>query len=341
MPEKINIDDMFVLKFNAGSDTVDMLPGRDVYNEASFTMLNKRPVDELRAHIIKGVTVDPVDTAPFTPKLLCENILIDGSLVIFSYGDTVEFLTDVEIIDEGLAYQWLNVGAENESCRMFSLSYDGTDPYWQVVEYTGLGTDKEQTVDEYTLTIEQVYIFPNDKGILFYPQLMYRHLEHIELTVKEQTKKENLKTIVTGYTGNIQQAKREFAKDNRVIFMDGDNVKVLDVSNPDLLQKLFDQTAILEPKYLASCHLSHPNDVSGVSGRSRKYLMTPMTSFVDTVRTQMTTIYSDFGHTVTFSKSIVDDVDEKSKEYDLLFKAKTDGAITEDEFNTKVSSVLI
>jgi hypothetical protein len=345
MPEKLDLDNIYTEKFQIGNDEIELISGRAIFDEASFTMLNKRPVGELKAHILKGATVDgdnSADTMPFTPAVLCENLLVDGSLAIFSYGDTYEFLPDAEVIDAGLVYQWLNIGEDNEMLRQFVLSLDEKQtPYWLVTEYEGYGTDDEQAVDTYSFTNDQLYAYSNGKGILHDPQLMYRRLEEIENIIKEQTKKANLKTIVTGYTGNINQAKHEFVKDNRIVFMDGDNVKVIEVANPEIIQKLLDQSARIEPRYLASCHIAMINDVAGISGISRKYIMTPMTSFVDTVRGQITEIFTDFGYGITFGKNIIDDVDERSKEYDLLFKAQTDGAITEDGFKAKVSNVLI
>ena len=342
MPEKRNIKDMFVDKFSIESGVYEPVSGREIYDEMGTTMLNKRPVFDFKAHILQGYNTEDIDDdLPFTPTELCEALLIDGSIGLYIFDSTVLFMDNLIVINQGNAFDWINKDSDNPIFRTYHLGTDEEGKMiWFITEWENYDTDDAKISEEYTLEFEQIYLFPNGRGILFNPQRMYKRLEEIDAIIKEQTKKENLKTIVTGYTGNITQAKKEFAKDNRIVFMDGDNVKVIEVSSPEMVAKLMDEQLYKEPRYLKSCHIADISDVGNISGISRKYILTPQTSFIQTTRQQMKEIYIDFGYKITFSKNIVDEIDERQKEYNLLKMALADGAINQETFNLKVEHII-
>ena len=83
------------------------------------------------------------------------------------------------------------------------------------------------------------------------------------------------------------------------------------------------------------------SDDQGESGVARRLKMMPVLQFVRNTRSKIQTIYdANGGIVIEFDKVQVATIDERSKEYELLKQARTDGAITPDEFNEKVSNLL-
>lgn len=339
--------------------------GRDIFEQVSRTDLNRAPIDTLKSHILKGALMMPaVSIPPIQPDSLAESLLVEGSIILYGSGLDYEKLEDVVVFNKWFGMQILNCeDYKNSVVRVFTLSPGpGKDPKasdaigWNIRTYNGFDLTKKlktKKLESYIATIPQedieedlyvdlsvVYMHPNGRGILYYTQRAFSRLEEIDNTIAEQTKPDNMKTIVTGYQGGDEQLKREWEAAGRLFRMPGEGIKFHDMTNASIIAQLMDQFYKKRKDYLESCRVVYITDAFNVSGVARRLQMTHMLHFVNDIQERMREIYRDFGFEISFDQSNLLDVEERSKELEFLERQKELGNIDEVEFKTRSRKLL-
>jgi hypothetical protein len=306
------------------------MTGREIFNQLSYTGLNKIPVIKLLAFIKAGMQVS--GTLPFNKKEIPERLLVDGSFVWW----LDQFLEDLYSVTETKIIQGLRVDGDStkplirDMRRVFMLNESNwfitdekyTEQKWQVVKQVG------------SIKADDLFVFPNEEGILYPMQKLYHRMEEIEQLVRVQTGRSALSMIVSGFVGDIDQARTEFESDSTVKFMPGET-KVDRVHATEAVNHLLLDMASLLALYKEGCFDYTAAEDTVESGVSRRLKMAPMLEFVTVTRGYIEEIFAYFQASVVFDRLQIQTIGERTAEYSLLVMMRDAQVITPQEFTER------
>ena len=91
MPVEFDPKSEYVIRDETGP--FSLMSGRQMFEQVSYTGINRSPVVKLRSFIEAGLVTEPdPHTAPFDVADICERLLVDGTVVWYK---PVGFLADV------------------------------------------------------------------------------------------------------------------------------------------------------------------------------------------------------------------------------------------------------
>lgn len=331
---------------NHGDIPWEKTTGREIYELDSITGLNKTPVKVLGSFILGGHSLDPSDDPPFTAVDLVKYLLIDGTIVI----QTIETPTGKEhIFLHGVMFATKSKFIQaipdftKDGKRLHRIwTIEGDRWMWQDV--TGFGTDKETVIDstDTGIAADNMFVFPNDKGILYDAQFTYRRLEEIERKVRKASNSA-VSLILTGYTGMLAQlytALAETGNDDSGILVVPQGTGFDFPKTTAVVDQLHKDFIMLLPGYFKQTNLVEFDDSSNMSGKSRKLLMQQTLEFTRLSRNQIEDIYNHWSITVTFDSLPTLDADEKMKELNFLKVLKEDGVLNITEYKRRALKLL-
>jgi hypothetical protein len=320
MPIQMNILEEYVI--NDEVKTYAFEPGYEVYCSPSITTLNKLPVRVLQAFITSKMKASD-NYYGILPDDLAESLLVDGSIVV--YGGELGHSKQWTVVNTGLATYLAEDGT-------FHVYMKLANDMWQVIVYEDNTEEKILTVIP-GLASDQLYLYPNGRGILEPVQFTYYRLEEIEQSIRQQTSEAALSLIVSNYQGSDKvKAIREIKQGAKIIFIPGTDVTITRVGSSQVADQLMSEFDRLLPLYLRSTNVPYFNEGSTMSGVSRALMMQPTTRFVDQVQGHMENIYAEWKGTITFGTLTLLTPEERKSELELLTLKRDAGIITPDEF---------
>lgn len=343
MPEQFNPLSEYVINLQGEFPFVER-DGREIFEELSYTGLNQSPINKLSAFILAGVTPQeelPVET--WSVDDTCERLLVDGSIVCYweqGKDPEGEFLQDLVKVTKAKVIQ--AVHNEDDPSRPIVRDrrrrYELMGGHWEIAleEYTSDGWRPIGQVVEAPL--ESLFVFPNKRGILWPAQLTYWRMESIERTMQGQTGKSALAMVISGFTGDIQQAESQFQKiktgEVTAVFIPG-NVVVTPVSPTQAVQNLLSDMQQLLQFYKERTY-DYDIPESQESGVSRRLKMGPMLQFVKRNRAHLTTIYKErWGAELVFDKVQLDTVQDRTAEFALQIQMRDEEVLEGEDFTER------
>ena len=339
-------------------DPFPILTGRQIWNQLSITGLNRSPVNILSAFITTDFEADIKNPEHADPIMedqpaisvieMTEYLLVDGSFVIMELpkpnedGDKWVILKNV--------FQPIRVnkfvqGIEDKKTgdlidtsimvRLFSRK--DVKANWLVQDIRNPQKKDETVMSTKTLPNEAVFPWVNKvhpSGLLVPNQNTYQRIEEIEEQIRVQTGPASLALIVTGYLGDIEQARETFSRGARIIFVPG-QATITRVASNNVADQLTTRSDKLITLYFKNTNVATVEDTSNISGVSRKILMTPQISEVNRQRAMIKQIYSHWDIEVSFGGVELLTPEEKSKELDVLKRGRDEGILTEPQWKKR------
>jgi hypothetical protein len=349
--------------FNIVTNAV--ITGRQMFNTLSITGLNRTPetilsafiTTDFKAEIKNKEHADPVN--PENPVIsvdeMTEYLLVDGSFVIQELpepnadGDKWIFMKDVvntPKVPIQLNMFWSKVRKDDgdiKSDTMRLFRRENFDSEWIVEDITNPDASNSRVVKTIKFPSKAFYPWANKLhpfGILFPNQNTWKRLEEVEEQIRSQTGPASLSLIVTGYVGDIDQAKQQMSSGARIVFVPG-SAQITRVASNNVADQLMSDSDRLMALYFKNTNVANVEGSENISGVSRRLLMTPMLSEVNKQRAMIKEIYSFFDIGASFGGVQLMGADEKIKELDALARALADKVITEEEFTQRARPLFV
>ncbi len=343
MPESFNITDSIVTPAFKES-AYKVKTGREIYEEISLTGINRAVIDSLGAFVVGESHVETSGASlwpEIPPEDLVNAFLVDGSFAMRvvaeeemqkneKLDEPYQFLEDCIEIHRRLVTQALR-DKESDQPNGLTRVWQQTNKDWVVRDVENYGEKNERIISTTRYPLDAFYPYPNGLGILYWNQYTYRRIEEIEDSIRKQTGKAALSLILTGYLGDITQARTAFESGGEVIHLPG-NPTVTRVASTDTVNQLISSGDKLMRLFLKNTHQIEISETSDMSGVSRRLAMTPMLHFIKLVQTQLGKIYEDIGYTASFLGLNVTTPEERIAELDFFKRGFDEGHIYEDEY---------
>ena len=351
--------------------------GREIYKLDSISGLNRSPIDTLEAFILQGALYKP--DPPFDDDELVRRHLVDGRYALIDVERMPErFRGEAGKLGSGEAGKAEPVGAVEDpapkvryqfldglvldeeqtpfSRRRFAQRFWGevpgrsglalierdfirqADGRWLVRDFELDHRDKP--LDQAEIGADELRVFAFGDGVLKPAQKGFRRLEEIFVSLRKLQTGVNSKTIVTGYLGNIGQAKQALndPESDTINFPLASGVNR--VASTAAVDQLVRELEALLPRYLQSVHIVDTSHLDRTATVSRRLLMLPMLNFVEKARRELQLVFSEFGVTAGFERIRVDGIEERIRQYELLKLMRDDSVITPVEFQTESKSLV-
>ena len=326
---------------STGATEFPSLTGREVYDEESISTLNKLPVTMLGNFTLAGVDFD--ERPPIDIKVLTADLLIDGSLVYIdkTYADT----ENSALIDVGEQfYRITNVEIFNENHFIERLGEKIVREYrlgasnWALNDIKNYGKKDATVVKSMTLPFASLLVVVNGVGILQPYNQTYQRLEEIENTLRDQTTKTALSTIIGGATGNSQGVKDAVRQGHQLLLFPNKDITVAKVGDSRITDQLLKQKDDLRKMYFKAMSIVDIDETGDLSGVSRRLTMIPTINVVTFNRKLILRIYDELGYdgTITFAPMSLMDAKEKMLELEFLEKLKAVTGMSQEEFIKRV-----
>lgn len=319
----------------------EIITGREIFEQMSYTGLNRTPIMKLMSFITAGIVIEG-SPPPFDVVETAERLLVDGSFAVFitsqfATEDNGDFIEDVCHVEPGLIYQMLrDKGDERgrllkDTRRVYKLE-GATWEIWDEENRNNTGWTKVADVAE--CPAEFILPYENGCGLLYPVQNLYHRLEELQCTIRGQSTSDALRTIISGFVGNLDSVEAAFMSGRKVLNIPG-NVTVTRLRSTEAVSQLLEESHDLERKYDEGVNDYLAAEDTVESGVARRLKMSPMLQFVKNQRARLVDIFDPFSVVLNFDKVQVQTVDERTAEYNLLKLMRDDGVIDDTEFKAR------
>jgi len=343
MPEQKFISDYAAIP--VGTSDYPELTGREIFEEQSYTGLNKSTPETLEAFIAGDSEIKPVGNPewPLIPvEVMSEQLLVDGSFALRLMPETEDelylFLRDCVTIKKRLVVQ--RIRDEKGHITEIVRVYQKTEKDWLVRDIKNYGGDHEQTVERWVYPLDAFIAYPHGKGILEPNRKTYQRIEEIEEGIRAQTGPASLSLIVTGYLGDVKKAQETFNKGAQIVYVPG-NATVTRVASNNTADQLIKEGDKLIKLWLKNTHVVEISETSTMSGVARRLAMTPMLHFVKLIRNSLIEIYDMIGYTIDFGGLGILTPMEIEEELELLKRGRDEGFIDEEIYKRKGTKLFV
>lgn len=320
-----------------GAQPFPIMSGRDIYNHRSLTGQNRSPIQDLKSYALAGQIGG--ENAPFDSNEACERLLVDGPFVTIG-GIPVE---DVWARDETFFIQYQRIGGVldfkvkgddltkvvADHWREFQLDEDGLNWSSALVEFDFQGKESKRTAGpSYKAT--DVYVFPNDRGILYYPQEAFWLLEENKETQRDLMRGSNVMPIVDS-DQDPSTWKTALNTARRMIIGQYDKITP-PAASQSVMAALKTEADDARADWLDALNTIEKDAPQRPSGADREIRSRAMVNFVRTLRDDIETVFKAFGDTISFNERVITAAPaDRMAEYELIKLLQTDGALTPEE----------
>lgn len=315
-----------------------IMSGRDLYNHRSLTGQNRSPIADLISYTLAGMRGP--DVLPFDPDEVCELRLVDGSGATFNG----RWLPDVFADDESFFIQYLR-----DDDYILDFRVDGADmtqvkanrwrewskaEAWSVhdVYFDEMGrVKKTEPVSIAGLDTADIRVYPNDRGILYYPQEVFWLLEESKATQRRLMRGSNVLPIIdSDAAAETWGTAFNTARNAVVAPYDKINFPV----SSSTMQALTSESDGALSNWLDSLNVVEKDAPQRPSGRDREIRTRAMVNFIRTLRDDIKAIYQDFGIAVEFTEQvIIASAAERIQELDLIERLEASRTLAPNEAN--------
>jgi hypothetical protein len=323
------------LEWCNGTDAPDyvQVTGRELYEAASITGLNRIPILLLEGFILSGATTTSEPPIPLTQ--LNEGLLVDGSvLLVNDIQQTNIVWSSSDQVRQEITGRVANNTATEKITRVW-LRLESSD--WLVTDWTNFGNvQAAQVSDPVTIPGGQVNYYWNaadPEGILYRPQNTYHRLEEIERTIRRFQSGPGAKTLIFGHIRNLDDASRQLNSDDPSAVIAGD-IRVDRITSTSAIDQLMSESNMLQPMWYQQTHVvDTTSPVQRPSGADRKLVLAPMFRFIEQTRRQLTELLDQFwGISWSTERLHTTDTQERLVEFQLLKEMRDLGVLPDDEF---------
>lgn len=344
MPQSRGITDS-VVKPAWKEDDYKIVSGRELYEEHSLTAINRSVINSLTAFITGESSMEPIGSTewPEVPAdAMTEYFLVDGSWALRLISEqemaknekldhSYEFLKDLIEVHKRLVLQGTRDKETGELTDVTRVWQQRAND-WIVRDVKNYGQTNEQvisTIEKYPL--DAFVPHPSGKGLLYWNQFTYRRIEEIEQGIRQQTGKAALSLILSGYMGDVNQAREALAKGGEVIHVPGNPqiTRWASSSTTDQLMKNGEQFLRLFLKNTMQIEIS---ETAAVSGVSRRLAMTPMLHYVRQQQAKIKAVYETIGYELSLKGMNIMTPEERSAELDFLKRGRDEQIITPEQY---------
>ena len=327
-----------------------IVPGREIYNEMSLTAINRSVIESLTAFITGEASLDKKGGTMWPeipPDDMCNYFLVDGSFALRFISDAemaknekldhqYEFLKDLVEVHRRLVVQKGRdkEGKLTDEMRVWQM----TAKDWVVRDIKNYGQEGEQVMATNRYPLDAFLPYPNHQGILFWNQYTYRRIEEIEQSIRTQTGKASLSIILTGYMGDIKQARDAFANPGEVIHLPG-NPTVTKVTSTGTVDQLTSNGDKFMRLFLKNTHQIEISETANISGVARRLAMTPMLHYIKLVQRQITEVYEKLGYEIGLHGLRITTPEERAAELDFLDRGLREKHLDPDQYETMARSL--
>lgn len=331
-------------------DGFRMMSGREIYNQISLTGINRAIIDSLTAFIVGESQIKRIGNSPWPeipPDAMCEHYLVDGSFAIRIMSEeemaknekldnNYEFLTDLKEVHKRLVVQILR--DSNGTPTNVSRVWQRTEIDWVVRDVENYGAKAQRVLATERYPLEAFLPYPGGYGIIFWNQYTYQRIEEIEYNIRKQTGKASLQFFLTGYLGNVEQARTEIAGGGEIIHLPG-NPTITRAASSGTTDQLERDGLKLMALFLKNTHQVEISETSTMSGVSRRLAMTPMLHYIKLVQVKLQEIYETIGYNMKTQGLRITTPDERSAELDFLQRGLHEGIIDQETYNTSAEAL--
>lgn len=326
----------------------ESLTGREMYEIESISTLNKLPVTLLASYVLAGFNAEAPETLPTDPITLAQDFLIQGSIVfirkqfadiensqLIDIGNDYFRLEEVEIINERHFVEFIS----KDITRVYTLGVST----WSVVDIKNMDTKNEVVLLRGTLDADAIIVLVNGVGILEPYNKTYQRLEEIEDTLRGQTTKAALTTIVGGAAGNKADVKKAIRDGHTLMMFPTSNISVHRVGDSQITDQLLRQQDSLMKRYFRAMSIVELEEAKQLSGVARRITMIPTINVVQFNRQLMLRVLKEMGYTntITFSPISIMDTKEKIEEINFLTMIKPLINMDEKEYQRRLKDLLV
>lgn len=299
--------------------------GRDIYYSRSMTGQNRSPLQDLLGFIMSGLDA-PDDVMPEveTTALI---LMRDGSFAMTNptIPDDREFMEDVYCPSKKKIMRYkrdpdsgkLDFRIDGDDMTRVRANswqeYTLTDGGW-LHEDVSIEDGKEIRKTITTLPADNLWAYPNDRGILYYAQDILHLLEDNRKTTLRTLRGVNLLPMILGETNVTSQA---FEEAENAVVIPG-QVTVARPVSTDSMNALATESAQARADWMDALNVTEKDAPQRPSGRDREIRMQSMIQFVRKTRSRLEKIYQTLNVAIKFDELIVRGADERLKELDLL-----------------------
>lgn len=316
--------------------------GRQLYDVAMVSTLNKKPVELLKTAVMSTLNL-PAGSKIGSPKLkdVLEYLLVEGSFIIYNGGfveGEIEYLSTTEAVverDKELYTHMIRVGSSVYITDF--VRYDEEKVEMNGLPIEGLDGQIGETI---VVPGELVVFFPNEKGILEPVQKTLLRIEEIYQTLGRTTPLEAL-IFVTNMSGSVDKLNATISEkitaDKPVAPLSaGCVMQQPDFSN--LTTRLFNELNTLEPAYMEATYSykTFPQE----SGVARKFSMQRFTSKVTELQAQCMDIYNQLGVIISFKPLDITETEEDQTQIAGLYEAVDRGVMSLEEASPIIRKLL-
>jgi len=339
MPEQKGLLDTIITPVKM-SDEYPILTGREIFEEQSYTGLNKSTPEILEA-FIAGDSELKATSATEWPEIpiekMSEQLLVDGSfaLRLIPEGEDEKylFLRDCYVIKKNLVLQHIrnDKGAITGNTRVYMKTATG----WTVRDYEAYGTQDQKLIADWgEYPLEAFIAYPYGKGILEPNRKTYQRIEEIEDSIRMQTGPASLSLVVSGYVGDVKKAQETLKAGAQIIYIPG-NATITRVASNNTADQLMREGDKLIQLWFKNTHVVEISETATMSGVARRLAMTPMLHYIKLIRRALDDIYEMIGYEVDFGGIGILTPLEIGEELDMLKRGRDEGFLDEALYKRK------
>ena len=341
-------DNEFDFSMAMPAEAFPSLTGREMWDIESISTLNKLPVTLLSNFILAGVDFD--EKLPIDIKMLSTDLLIDGSIALIQknhadvenselvdVGEDFFRFNNINIINENLFLE--QIPKKKSIIREYSLGAS----IWLIRDFKNYGKKNQMQVNESTtLPAESILVIVNGEGILQPYNQTYQRLEEIETTLRNQTTRAMLSTIVGGASGNRAGVKKAVRAGHQLLLFPNSKITVARVGDSSATDQLLSMQDSLMKRYFKAMNIIDVEASATLSGISRRLAMIPTINSVQFNRKLILRIYKQLGYTgvITFAPISLMDAKEKILELEFLHSIKAAIDMKQSEFIKRATALL-
>ena len=213
-----------------------------------------------------------------------------------------------------------------------------TEKDWLVRDVENYGMTGEIVKDTNRYPLDAFHPYPAGKGLLYWNQYTYRRIEEIEQSIRQQTGKAGLSIILTGYMGDIDQARKAFATGSEIVHVPG-NPTITRVGSTGTTDQLMSNGDQMMRLFLKNTHQIEISETANISGVARRLAMTPMLHYIKLKQKQIKAIYEVLGYDLSLHGINIMTPAERAAELDFLNRGLAEGHLEQPEYKNMASAL--
>jgi len=305
----------------------DTYSGRRLYEAHMICGQNRRPVQTLVTAVVSGVQGSPELPVPL--HLVLEVLTVDGTTVLLD-GNRPQY-DEVLYADENEAL--LKVSRDKVLLVQLAGNIATVTTAGKATWDSETGTYRLDDVSGEPVSYPDSVIYPNGRGILYWPQRTLLRLEEVHETLHVTTPIESVLFIRGGglSADAINNRIQAELSSQRPVMRLSAGEELDQPSYSGLSQRLLAEAQILRSEWLEATYdySMYPNE----SGVARRMLMQKFIAKTEELKTQCQEIYAGLGFTdLKFRPIDLTDANEDTAAIDLLDRALAGGVITDEEY---------